>query len=268
MNEIIVHTHTEGCVPQEPLTLRSGCIIAVDKPLDWTSFDVVNRFRIMVKKAIGLRKIKVGHTGTLDPKATGLLLLCTGRATKQIEQLMLDSKEYVATIKLGATTPSYDSEHEENAHFTYEHITRLMVEEALSGFLGTTLQVPPLFSAVSVGGKRAYDLARRGKECNLQGKPITINELEILDFALPYIQVRINCGKGTYIRSLARDLGEKLGSGAYLTALRRTRLGNVRVEQSFSLEDLPTFLSHAELEEEGFDPIIPLEPSDNTTNSL
>ena len=257
MSEIVLHTRTQDGKPIAPLTLRMGSIIAVDKPLDWTSFDVVNRFRIMVKQTVGLKKIKVGHTGTLDPKATGLLLLCTGRATKQIEQLMLDRKEYVATLKFGATTPSFDLEHPEDAHYPYEHITQGMLEEALREFLGTTLQVPPIFSAVSVGGKRAYDLARKGKDCQLEGKPITIHELEVVSFEPPYATLRASCGKGTYIRSLARDLGEKLQSGAYLTSLRRTQLGNVRVEDSLTLAELPDFLSHAELNEEGFDPIIP-----------
>lgn len=170
---------------------------------------------------------------------------------------MLDRKEYVATLKFGATTPSFDLEHPEDAHYPYEHITQGMLEEALREFLGTTLQVPPIFSAVSVGGKRAYDLARKGKDCQLEGKPITIHELEVVSFELPYATLRISCGKGTYIRSLARDLGEKLQSGAYLTSLRRTQLGSVRVEDSLTLAELPDFLAHTELNEEGFDPIVP-----------
>ncbi|MBB6275657.1 tRNA pseudouridine(55) synthase TruB [Porphyromonas circumdentaria] len=249
----MIQSKKEGGIP---LLLRTGAIIPIDKPLDWTSFDAVNRFRILVKHTIGLKKLKVGHTGTLDPKATGLLLLCTGRATKRIEELMLDTKEYVATIKLGATTPSFDTEHPEDATYPYEHITREQIETILSNFRGEIQQVPPIFSAVSINGKRAYDLARKGKEADLPAKTITIHELEIEDFSLPYVKLRIVCGKGTYIRSLARDLGEALDSGAYLTALKRTRLGSVSVEDAYTLEELPTLLATAALQEEGFPDII------------
>lgn len=251
-----LHTWHPIGVPQKPLTLRSGSIIAVDKPLGWTSFDVVNRFRIMVKQAIGLRKIKVGHTGTLDPQATGLLLLCTGRATKYIEQLMLDTKEYVATLKFGATTPSFDTEHPEDASYPWQHITMELLQSTVKQFVGTIDQVPPIFSAVSVAGKRAYDLARQGKTCTLASKPITIYRIEIETFTPPYATLRIVCGKGTYIRSLARDLGQALNSGAYLTVLRRTQLGNINVKDAFQLDQLPFFLAHAERSEEGFEPIL------------
>ncbi len=240
------------------ILLRTGAIIPIDKPLDWTSFDVVNRFRIQVKQTLGLKKIKVGHTGTLDPKATGLLLLCTGRATKRIEELMLDTKEYIATLKLGATTPSFDTEHPEDASYPYEHITQEKVEECLAAFRGVIQQVPPIYSAVSINGKRAYDLARKGRTGDLPAKTITIQELEIESVELPYVTLRVVCGKGTYIRSLARDLGEALGSGAYLTALRRTRLGSISVEDAYSLEELPALLSSAALTEEGFPDLVPL----------
>lgn len=254
MSHLPLHTK-KGAIC--PLQLRIGAIIAVDKALNWTSFDVVNRFRIIVKQTIGLKKIKVGHTGTLDPKATGLLLLCTGRATKRIEELMLDTKEYVTTIKFGATTPSFDTEHPEDRQYPFEHITRSMIEEVLPNFVGDIMQEPPLFSAVSFNGKRAYELARKGRDTKLPAKPITIHSIEIEEFALPYVTLRVVCGKGTYIRSLARDLGEALGSGAYLTALRRTKLGSIPVEESYTIEELATLIATAEREEEGFDPIVP-----------
>ncbi|KGN98035.1 pseudouridine synthase [Porphyromonas gingivicanis] len=250
----MIHSKKEE---NQPLLLRSGAIIPIDKPLDWTSFDVVNRFRIAVKHTLGLKKIKVGHTGTLDPKATGLLLLCTGRATKRIEELMLNSKEYVATLKLGATTPSFDTEHPEDTIYSYEHITRDKIEEVLPKFRGVIEQVPPIFSAVSVNGKRAYELARKGKDAELPSKKVIIHSLEIESFQLPYLSLRIVCGKGTYIRSLARDLGVALQSGAYLTALRRTHLGAISVEDAYSIEELPKMLSQVALQEEGFPDITP-----------
>ncbi len=205
----------------------SGEIIAVDKPLGWTSFDAVKRLRGAIQRRLHLKKFKVGHAGTLDPLATGVLIVCTGRATRRIDTLQTGEKEYVATIRLGATTPSFDLETEIDAEYPYEHISRESIEEILPRFTGHILQVPPVFSAVKVDGKRAYNLARKGKEVELKAKPLEIKEMELLDFELPYFKLRIVCSKGTYIRALARDLGMALGSGAHLTGLRRTRVGDI-----------------------------------------
>ena len=216
----------------------SGEIIALDKPLGWTSFDAVKRIRGAIQRRLGLKKFKVGHAGTLDPLATGVLLVCTGRATRLVEQLQSGEKEYIATMRLGATTPSYDLEKEIDATYPYEHITREMIEETLPKFTGEILQVPPVFSAVKVDGKRAYLHARKGHEVELAAKPLLIREMELLDFSDGRdMTLRIVCSKGTYIRALARDLGEALGSGAHLTAPRRTAVGPVRVEQCVSIDE-------------------------------
>ncbi len=230
------------------LKLLKGALVLMDKPLDWSSFDVVKYFRIAVKRATGLRKIKIGHAGTLDPKATGLLLLCTGKATKIIEQLMDHDKEYLATLKLGATTPSYDTEYPEDTFYPTDHINQEAFCHALTRFEGDIMQVPPLFSAISIGGKRAYKLARKGRDITLPSKPITIHRLELLDFSHPQASIKVHCGRGTYIRSLARDIGEALGSGAYLTSLRRTKTGIFAVEDAFQMEELDKILLHADLE--------------------
>lgn len=235
-----------------PLLLCTGSIIPIAKPLDWTSFDVVNHFRIKVKQVVGLKKIKTGHAGTLDPKATGLLLLATGRATKLIEVLMGQPKCYLTTIKLGATTPSFDREQEEDATYPWQHITRPQLEESLQQFIGEIEQVPPLFSAISINGKRAYKHARKGQEVEMPIKRVHIHSLEITSFEPPLVSLCIVCSRGTYIRSLARDLGVALGSGAYLTALARIRIGNISLEDAFTLEELPNLLALAPQEEEGF----------------
>ena len=201
----------------------SGEIIGIDKPLGWTSFDAVKRLRGAIQRRLHLKKFKVGHAGTLDPLATGVLIICTGRATRRIEELQSGDKEYIATIRLGATTPSYDLETEIDQEYPWEHITREQIEATLPRFTGRIMQVPPVFSAVKVDGKRAYNLARKGKEVELKAKPLEIKEMELLDCNFPEITLRIVCSKGTYIRALARDLGEALGSGAHLTGLRRTR---------------------------------------------
>lgn len=213
-----------------------GEIIAIDKPLGWTSFDAVKRIRGAIQRRMSVRKFKVGHAGTLDPLATGVLIICTGRATKRIDQLQNGLKEYVADITLGATTPSYDLEKEIDAVYPYEHITREMVDATLPNFVGHVLQVPPVFSAVKVDGKRAYALARRGKEVELKAKPLEIKELEVLTFEPPLLRVRVLCSKGTYIRALARDIGQALGSGAHLTALRRTRVGDITIGACLSID--------------------------------
>lgn len=235
---------------RKPFKLREGQVIAVRKPLDWTSFNVVSYFRVAVRKQLGIKKIKVGHAGSLDPKATGILLLATGRATKCIERLMDGTKEYVAELKFGATTPSFDTEHEEDATFPYEHITEANLRSELQRMQGEQMQVPPLFSAISVNGKRAYHLARKGVEHSLPPKRILLGELELLDFHLPYARLRIVCSRGTYIRALARDLGTTMDSGAYLTALERTRVGQISIEDAFDIEALPDLIALSEISSE------------------
>ena len=220
----------------------AGEVIAINKPYTWTSFQIVNKVRYQLSRVYGIKRFKVGHAGTLDPLATGVLLLCTGKATKRIEELQTQTKEYEAEIMLGATTPSFDMEHPVNATYPYEHITREMTEEILKQFTGNIAQRPPLFSACKVDGKRAYDLARGGSDMELAPKQIRIDEIELLSFELPKIRIRVVCGKGTYIRSLARDIGEALGSGAYLTALARTRIGEYKLEECINIESFPEWL--------------------------
>ena len=215
----------------------SGEIIGIDKPLGWTSFDAVKRLRGAIQRRLHVKKFKVGHAGTLDPLATGVLIVCTGRATRRIEMLQSGDKEYVATIRFGATTPSYDLETEIDREFPWQHITEEAVRDALPQFTGKIMQVPPVFSAVKVDGKRAYNLARKGKEVELKAKPLEIKEMELLECSLPEVRIRIVCSKGTYIRALARDLGEALGSGAHLTGLRRTRVGVIDIDACHTIEE-------------------------------
>jgi tRNA pseudouridine55 synthase len=196
-----------------------------------------------------VKKLKVGHAGTLDPLATGVMILCTGKATKRIEELQYHTKEYVATLQLGATTPSFDLEHPIDATYPTEHITRERVEEVLKGFVGSIEQVPPAYSACKIEGERAYNLARNGEEVNLKAKTLVIDEIELVEYALPFITIRVVCSKGTYIRALARDIGVALESGAHLTALRRTRVGDVRVEQCMQVEDFAAWLDKQEIED-------------------
>ncbi len=212
------------------MNFKEGEILYFNKPLGWTSFKVVGHVRYHICRRMGVKKLKVGHAGTLDPLATGVMIVCTGKATKRIEEFQYHTKEYVADIRLGATTPSFDLEHEIDATYPTEHITRELVEETLQRFKGEIQQVPPAFSACMVNGKRAYDLARKGKEVDLKPKLLVIDEIELLQCNLPDIRVRVVCSKGTYIRALARDIGVALNSGAHLTALQRTRVGNVRLE--------------------------------------
>lgn len=227
-----------------------GEILAIDKPYRWTSFDAVKRLRGTIQKRLGLKKFKVGHAGTLDPLATGVLLICTGKATKRIEELQSGRKEYVATLRFGATTPSYDLEKEIDKEYPYEHITREALEEALGKFRGKILQVPPIFSAVKIDGKRAYKYARKGNEVELKAKPIEISRLELLDFDGRDATLAIECSKGTYIRSLARDIGEELESGAHLTALRRTRVGAYDERSMMSLDQAVELIQTCEIESE------------------
>ena len=225
-----------------------GEVFYLDKPLSWTSFDVVKRIRGKLHHRLGIKKLKVGHAGTLDPLATGVLIVCTGKMTKQIDELQAHVKEYVAEIALGATTPSFDLETEIDATYPTAHITRPMVEQVLQQkFVGSIQQVPPAFSACKVDGHRAYKMARKGKAVELKAKELVIDEIELLAYEPERITVRVVCSEGTYIRALARDIGEALGSGAHLTALRRTRVGGVRVEDCLSVPDMLSLLDEAEL---------------------
>lgn len=224
------------------MNFQEGEILCFDKPYGWTSFALVAKVRYLLCRKMQVKKLKVGHAGTLDPLATGVLVLCTGRATKRIDELQAHTKEYVATLRLGATTPSFDMEKPVDAEYPTEHITKEGVVEVLKKFVGTIEQVPPAFSACKVDGSRAYDLARKGQDVNLKPKILVIDELELLRCDLPEIEIRVVCSKGTYIRALARDIGQALQSGAYLTALRRTRVGDVRVEDCMRMEDFPTWL--------------------------
>ncbi len=238
---------------------RAGEVILINKPLKWTSFQVVNKMKWLIKSyeaksqksqgadyssIVSARSpsdnrqstIKIGHAGTLDPLATGLLIVCTGKQTKNIEQYQAQEKEYTGTFYIGATTPCYDKEKEIDAHYSTEHITDELIHEAIKQFIGTIQQIPPLFSAIKIDGKRAYDIARAGQTAEIKPKEITITQFEITRIALPEVDFRIVCSKGTYIRSLARDLGLALNSGAHLTALCRTRIGNYKLSDALSLE--------------------------------
>ncbi|MCR4994315.1 MAG: tRNA pseudouridine(55) synthase TruB [Bacteroidales bacterium] len=273
---------------------RAGEIIYIDKPYRWTSFDVVNKIRWLLCRRLNTKKLKVGHAGTLDPLATGVMIVCTGRCTKRIDELQAHTKEYVATLRLGATTPSFDLEHEIDAYYPTAHISREQIEEVLKQFIGRIEQVPPSYSAVKIDGKRAYDLARRDKEPELKAKILVIDEIELLDCHLTpaddtmvderasdatfvenapvlprtgmrnkafltsptvpadrtdysYITIRVVCSKGTYIRALARDIGFALGSGAHLTALRRTRVGKVSVDDCLSMDTFAEWLEKQDI---------------------
>ena len=218
---------------------EQGEVLAFDKPLRWTSFDLVAKVRYNLCRKLGTKKLKVGHTGTLDPLATGVVIICTGKKTKLIEQLQYDVKEYIATLQLGATTPSYDMEKEVDATYPTAHITRELIDRTIPEFVGEQWQIPPVFSAVQINGKRAYEFARKGEAVELKPKLLVIDEIEVLSFdpQSMLLTIRVVCSKGTYIRALARDIGARLGSGAYLTALRRTRIGDTRVEDCYTIEN-------------------------------
>lgn len=226
----------------------TGVVFGIDKPLGWTSFDAVKRIRGAVQRRLGVKKFKVGHAGTLDPLATGVLLICTGRATRTIDTLQAGRKEYVAVMRLGATTPSFDLEKEIDATYPYEHVTRELILSKLPEFTGHIMQVPPVFSAVKVDGRRAYLDARKGKEVELAAKPLVIDEFELLDFDGRDMTLRIVCSKGTYIRALARDLGRALGSGAHLISLRRTAVGGVHIGDCMSVDEAVRAIEQAPLE--------------------
>ncbi|MBR4699526.1 MAG: tRNA pseudouridine(55) synthase TruB [Prevotella sp.] len=232
------------------MNFQEGAIFAIDKPYGMSSFGALAHVRFLISKKVGVKRVKTGHAGTLDPLATGVLVICTGRATKQIELLQYDTKEYTATLQLGATTASYDKEHTVNMTYPTRHITREKVEQALAQFIGDVPQVPPTYSAVKVGGDRAYKLRRRGEEVELKAKLVRIDEIELTDFDAEKMQMSIRavCGKGTYIRSLARDIGRALGSGAFLTALRRTRVGDIRVEDCVDFDHFQEWLDKQNIE--------------------
>jgi tRNA pseudouridine55 synthase len=230
------------------MKFKSGEILYFNKPLGWTSFNLVSRIRGSIRRRLDIKKIKVGHAGTLDPLATGVMIICTGKATKRIEEFQYQTKEYIAKIYLGATTPSFDLEQEVDHTYPNEHITQELVEETLKNFIGRIEQVPPAFSACKVDGKRAYDLARKGEEVILKPKVLVIDEIELMDYSFPEITVRVVCSKGTYIRALARDIGLALGSGAHLTGLIRTRIGEIRLEDCMDPREFDTWVDQQEIE--------------------
>ena len=228
----------------------SGEILYIDKPLGWTSFDAVKRLRGALQRRLGLKKFKVGHAGTLDPLATGVLIVCTGRATRLIDTLQAGVKEYVATLQLGATTPSFDLEKKIDSTYPTDHITRELIEETLPQFRGSIMHVPPVFSAVKVDGKRAYKFARKGAEVELKPKQLQIDELELTGFDSESMRlsIRVVCSKGTYIRALARDIGAALNSGAHLVALRRTRVGDASEDKCLGIDSALEMIESCSLE--------------------
>lgn len=219
-------------------TLKEGSVFLVDKPYTWTSFNVVGKFKVLIRKATGDKTIKVGHAGTLDPLATGLLIVCTGKATKKVNELMAQQKEYIATIKIGETTPSFDLETNPDKQYPTEHITRDLIDEVAKKFIGPQNQIPPLYSAKFIDGKRAYKFARKGVEMELKPVPIEIYSMDVLSFEMPYLELKINCSKGTYIRSIANDYGKLLESGAHLTQLRRTASGDFKITDALTIEEI------------------------------
>ena len=233
------------------MNFTEGEYIYINKPYGMTSFGALAFVRTRISRKVGVKRVKTGHAGTLDPLATGVLILCTGKKTKEIERLQLDTKEYTATLQLGATTPSYDLEHEVDATYPTAHITEELVRAVLADFVGEIQQVPPQYSACKIGGDRAYKLKRKGEDVQLAAKTIHIHELELTRFDAETMQmdIRVRCGKGTYIRSLARDIGRALNSGAHLTALCRTQLGSVRIEDCITLDDFPQWLDQQQIEQ-------------------
>lgn len=233
------------------MNFTEGEIVCINKPYRMSSFGALARVRYLISQRIGVKRVKTGHAGTLDPLATGVLILCTGRATKRIDELQAHTKEYTATLQLGATTASYDMEHPVDATYPTEHITRELIETTLPKFVGEIQQVPPAYSACKVNGDRAYKLMRKGRDVELKPKTLRIDEIELLWFdpEKMLMSIRVVCGKGTYIRALARDIGEALNSGAYLTALCRTRVGDIRIEDCIKLDDVPTWLEQQTIED-------------------
>lgn len=214
-----------------------GKVLYFDKPLHWTSFQLVNKIKFAIQKSEKTKKLKVGHAGTLDPLATGVMIICTGKATKRIESFQYQTKEYIASLHLGATTPSFDLEHPIDKEYPTEHIDAVMVEKCIKSFVGEIQQVPPVYSAVKVQGKRAFNYARQGEEVELKPKTLVIDEIEVLEFNMPILKIRVVCSKGTYIRALARDIGLALNSGAHLVGLIRTRIGETSLEKCMQIDD-------------------------------
>ena len=233
------------------MNFQEGAVIYINKPYGMSSFGALAHVRFLISRKLHVKRVKTGHAGTLDPLATGVLILCTGKATKRIEQMQYESKEYTATLQLGATTASYDREHTVNMTYPTRHITRELILQTLPRFVGTIEQVPPEYSACNIDGHRAYKMARKGEKVELKPKVLQIDELELTAFDPKTMQmsIRVVCGKGTYIRALARDIGLALGSGAFLTALCRTRLGNVRIEECLTLDDVPQWLDSIDIED-------------------
>jgi tRNA pseudouridine55 synthase len=227
---------------EKPSYFEEGQILLFNKPVYWTSFDLVNKVRTIIRTSMGIKKIKVGHAGTLDPLASGLMIICTGKATKKIDEFRDLDKEYIATIHLGETTPSFDLETATDNHYPTDHITEQIVTETLRGFLGELKQLPPLYSAKQIDGKRAYEFARKGIHKDLVPVSVFFREIELLSFNMPETKVRIVCSKGTYIRSFARDFGEALKSGGYLSALERTAIGSYHLKNAFDLEKFNQFI--------------------------
>ena len=232
-----MYTTTLETLPTQLEAYQEGVLLLIDKPLEWTSFDVVNRIRIALCKHFGIKKLKVGHAGTLDPLASGLLILCIGKYTKNIDLIQAQEKIYTGTIKIGATTPTYDMESEVDQTFPIDHIDKEAIQNVKNRFLGSILQIPPIYSAIKKDGKRSYELARQGIDRQLEARPIEIKNLTLDDSQWPDLNFKITCSKGTYIRSLAHDIGKALGSGGYLTTLRRTGIGNYSVENAIKLDD-------------------------------
>jgi len=232
------------------MNFTAGEYIYINKPYRMTSFGALAFVRTRVSRKVGVKRVKIGHAGTLDPLATGVLILCTGKKTKEIESLQQHIKEYTATLQLGATTPSYDMEHEVDQTYPTAHITEELIRRVLADFVGDIQQVPPEYSACKIGGDRAYDLMRKGRDVELAAKTVHIDFVDVIDFNPTTMQlsIRVVCGKGTYIRSLARDIGRALDSGAYLTALCRTRVGDVRIEDCITIDDFPAWLENIEIE--------------------
>tara|TARA_R110001583_G_scaffold61505_3_gene181652 strand:- start:4734 stop:5438 length:705 start_codon:yes stop_codon:yes gene_type:complete len=223
---------------------QTGSFILLNKPYKWTSFDLVNKVKFKLKHKYDLKKIKVGHAGTLDPLATGLMIVCTGKYTKRIDTYQAQVKEYIATLKLGSTTPSFDLETEVDETYPTEHIDKALIDEILKGFLGEIRQRPPAYSAIKIDGKRAYEYARKGQEVEIKEKILVIDEIEVLSFEKDVLKIRVVCSKGTYIRALARDIGSRLNSGAHLIALDRTRIGEYKTDQALEIEEFISYLDN------------------------
>jgi len=230
----------------DAVAFKEGLVLLIDKPKEWTSFDVVNKLRFSIKHKLGIKKIKVGHAGTLDPMATGLLILCVGKYTKTIETLTGMDKTYSTTLKLGATTPSFDAESDEDATYPTEHITKELIAEKIKLFQGEIEQFPPMFSAIKIKGQKLYTLARKGITVERKARTLQINECKVTRFDSPEMDLFIDCSKGTYIRTIGHDLGQALDSGAYLTALRRHSIGEYSVEYAFSIEECVEWINKVE----------------------